>query len=289
MRERFWKFVLISNLGLSLAVQFWLDYQVRPETVRDESLYFTSGKVLKRASLGFDGLVSDIYWMRTILYFGEHIEEQARQKNKVVDLRQMRRLEPLLEITTELDPKNIDAYRFGAFFLPEIDPEKAVLLAEKGVQNNPGNWRLLQDLGYVYWRQGRFAEASDTYLKGSKIGGAPQWMLAMAVTMLAKGGDDKTSRDMFRRLCEANDDKFIRLICEENQSLYVETRSAKKERILPNQTGMREKREVGSQETADVGIKDTGQKDASQKVVGQKEVGMRPREAGIRQKVIGSR
>jgi|SRR5262245_22189874 len=284
MRERFWKFLLISNLGLSLAVQFWLDYQVRPETIRDESLYFTSGKVLKRASLGFDGLVSDIYWMRTILYFGENIDEQARQKNKVVDLRQMPRLVPLLEITTELDPKNIDAYRFGAFFLPEIDPEKAVLLAEKGVQNNPDNWRLLQNLGYVYWRQGKFFEARESYLKGSKIEGAPQWMLAMAVTMMAKEGDEKTSRDIFRRLCEANEDKFIRLICEENQSLYLETRSAKKERILPNKIGTIEKREVGSQETADVGTKDPGQKDASQK-----EVGMRPREAGIRQKIIGSR
>ncbi|MCI0661963.1 MAG: tetratricopeptide repeat protein [Acidobacteria bacterium] len=274
---------MISNLGLALAVQFWLDNQVRSERAGDDPLYFTSGKVVKRASLGFDGLVSDIYWMRTILYFGEQIENQARQKNKTVDLRQMRQLEPLLEITTDLDPYNIKAYRFGAFFLPEIDLEKAAQLAEKAVQNNPGQWQLLQDLGFVYWRQGRFQEAEEAYLKGSKIKGAPQWMLIMAMTMMAKGGDDKTSRDIFRRLCEATEDKFIMLICAENQTLYAEKESPVKEPVLPKQVGMgiRQKQEVGSLETEERSQK---QEDSSQR-----EIGLRQKEVGIRQKAIGAK
>src|SRR5262245_9135297 len=278
MRDRFWKFILISNLGLALAVQFWLDKQVRFEKAEDDPLYFTSGKVIKRASLGFDGLVSDIYWMRTILYFGEQIENQARQKNKTVDLKQMRRLEPLLEIITDLDPYNIQAYRFGAFFLPEIDLEKAVHLAEKGVQNNPDQWKLLQDLGFVYWRQGRYREAEDAYLRGSKIKGAPQWMLLMAMDMMAKGGDEKTSRDMFRRLCEATEDQFIRLICTENQTLYAEKEKPVKAPVLPKQVGMeiRLKSEVGNLETDNRNQK---QEDRSQR-----EIGLRQKEVGKGQK-----
>jgi tetratricopeptide (TPR) repeat protein len=281
MRERFWKFVLISNLGLSMAVLFWLDNQVRPETTREEPLYITSGNAIKFASLGFDGLVSDIYWMRTILYFGKKLEEQSRYKNRAIDLTQMRGLEHLLEITTDLDPHNLAAYRFGAFFLPDINPEKAIRLVEKGVENNPDQWRLLQDLGFVYWRQGRFHEARETYLKGSKIEGAPRWMLAMAMTMLAKEGDDISSRDMFRRLCEGNDDKFIKLICTENENLYVDTKIPIKKQNLPDQIGRNPKPVVGNQKKNDDS---------------QKKAAIKPRDSGgkqrfpaTRQRVVGSR
>jgi tetratricopeptide (TPR) repeat protein len=281
MRERFWKFILISNLGLGIAVQYWLDNQVRHETPRDEPLYLVSGKALKSASLGFDGLLSDIYWMRTILYFGEQLEEQSRQNKKEIDLRQMPRLVPLLAITTELDPHNLAAYRFGAFFLPEIDPEKAIQFAEQGVNNNPNEWRLLQDLGFIYWRQGRFREAGETYLKGSKIEGAPQWMLLMAVAMLEKGGDDQTSRDMFRRICEVNEDKFIKIICEENRSLFQDRQNARNKRTLPNEVGRSTKQGVGGQEPDEGNQKELGMRP--------KEVGLRPKDLGNKQKVIGSR
>jgi tetratricopeptide (TPR) repeat protein len=290
MRERFWKFVLISNLGLSMAVLFWLDNQVRPETTREEPLYITSGKAIKFASLGFDGLVSDIYWMRTILYFGKKLEEQSRYKNRAIDLTQMRGLEPLLEITTDLDPHNLAAYRFGAFFLPDINPEKAIQLVEKGIENNPDQWQLLQDLGFVYWRQGRFREASEIYLKGSKIEGAPQWMLAMAVTMLAKEGDDNTLRDMFRRLCEGNEDKFIKLICTENENLYVKTKIPIKEQKLPNQVGRNPKPvdQVGRNPKPVLGSQETDDGSQKEAAIKPKDSGSKQRPA-TRQRVVGSR
>jgi tetratricopeptide (TPR) repeat protein len=219
MKSWLWAFLLIIGIGLSAAAQNWLDLQRRPEEMQesiDETLYLTSSEVLKRASIGFDGLLADLYWIRTLQYFGWNLERQKAAKG-VVDLRQMRQLGPLLEITTELNPHHIAAYRFGAFFLQYIDPEKAVSFAERGIRNNPDEWRLYQYLGFIYWRLGRYREASEAYLAGSRIAGAPLWMEAMAATMLARGGDRETAREIFARLCEGSDDKFIRQICENNQ------------------------------------------------------------------------
>jgi tetratricopeptide (TPR) repeat protein len=219
MKSWLWAFLLIIGIGLSVTAQNWLDAQRRPgempESI-DETLYLTSGEVLKRASIGFDGLLADLYWIRTIQYFGWNLERQRAAKGEV-DLRQMRQLGPLLEITTELNPHHIAAYRFGAFFLQYIDPVKAVSFAERGIRNNPDEWRLFQYLGYIYWGLGRYREASEAYLAGSRIAGAPPWMEAMAATMLARGGDRETARVIFARLCEGSDDKFIRQICENNQ------------------------------------------------------------------------
>jgi tetratricopeptide (TPR) repeat protein len=216
MKSWLWAFLLIIGIGSSSAAQNWLDAHRRPAEMQessDETFYLTSGEVLKRASIGFDGLLADLYWIRTTQYFGWNLERQKAEKG-AVDLRQMRQLAPLLEITTELDPHHIAAYRFGAFFLQYIDPEKAVDFANGGIRNNPNEWRLYQDLGFIYWRRGRYRQASEAYLAGSRMAGAPPWMEAMAATMLARGGDSETAREIFGRLCEASDDKFIRQFCE---------------------------------------------------------------------------
>jgi hypothetical protein len=58
----------------------------------EEVLYLSSPKVLKRASLGYDGLLADIYWTRAVQYFG------FRHHNFASDSYNL--LAPLLEITT---------------------------------------------------------------------------------------------------------------------------------------------------------------------------------------------
>jgi hypothetical protein len=212
MKSMRWILTLICSLGLSTTAQLWLDAQPRVFPKTEESLYLTSGEALKHASLGFDGLAADLYWIRAIQYFGGKLEQQ-RATMETIDLREMPLLEPLLEMTVELDPHHIAAYRFGAFFLYGIDPQKAASFAQQGIRNNPGDWRLYQDLGFIYWRMGRYREASDEYLNGSGIVGAPVWMKAMAAKMLENGGDRETAKEMFRRLCEGSDDRFIKQIC----------------------------------------------------------------------------
>ncbi len=218
MKRLTWPFLLIAFLALSAAAQNWMDARRHAPLAVEEALYINSGDLIKRASIGFDGLMADIYWIRALLYFGEKFEQQ-RGANERFDVTRLAQLEPMLNITVELDPRHIAAYRFGAVFLPESDGESAVRFVERGIRNNPGEWRLYQDLGFVYWRQGRFRESADAYARGAALPGAPAWMRTMPALMLARGGDRGTAREMFLRLYEESDDPFIKQVSEEQLML----------------------------------------------------------------------
>lgn len=209
MKTWLWALLLVVCLGLSLGLQRWIDARRNPSALIEDTLYISSGKALKRLSLGFDGLVADLYWLRTIQYFGRKAQQVkgVRTINDVSGWR-LDLLEPMLNITTELDPHYIAAYRFGALFLPDINPAGAIRFAERAIRDNPNEWRLYQDLGYIYWMQGRFREASETYERGSRVPGAPGWMKTMSANMLVKGGDRETARAMFEKIYEQSTDEF---------------------------------------------------------------------------------
>ena len=83
----------------------------------EEILYIEDGELLKKVLLGFDNVAADLYWLRTVQYFGG---KRLRDPEKRFDL-----LEPLLDITTDLDSHLKIAYSYGAVFLSEPLPEGA--------------------------------------------------------------------------------------------------------------------------------------------------------------------
>jgi hypothetical protein len=223
MKKFLWPTLLIVFLSGSVIAQNWMDAQGHVRSQFKETLYLNSGEALRRASIGFDGLMADIYWIRVLLYVGEQFERQ-RAVNQSFDIRQLDLLEPMLNLTVELDPRYLAAYHFGAVFLPEINPENAVQFVERGIRNNPDEWRLYQDLGFVEWKRNHFRQASEAYARGASIPGAPAWMRAMSALMLARGGDRDTARLMFLRLYEESDDPFIKQICEQQLMLLDQNR-----------------------------------------------------------------
>jgi hypothetical protein len=76
---------------------------VRTGATLENVLYLSSPKLVKRLSLGYDGLMADIYWTRAVQYFGSRHFRHASH---------YRQLAPLLTITTALDPHLIVAYEF---------------------------------------------------------------------------------------------------------------------------------------------------------------------------------
>src|SRR5262245_45361219 len=108
MKKLLWPTLLIVFLSASVIAQNWMDAQGRARPQFKETLYLNSGEALKRASIGFDGLMADIYWIRLLLYVGEQFEQQ-RAMNQSFDFRQLGLLEPMLNITVELDPHYLAA------------------------------------------------------------------------------------------------------------------------------------------------------------------------------------
>jgi hypothetical protein len=159
-------------------------------------------------SLGYNGLLADIYWTRAVQYFGnKHLRHSMRY-----DL-----LDPLLDITTDLDPKLIVAYQDGAIFLSQQPPEgagqpdKAVALLEKGLRENPSYWRLYFTLGFVHYLERHDTKAAqEAFTKGSQVPGALPWMKVMAARMAENSQDVGTALDLWGAIYQDNIDKTIR-------------------------------------------------------------------------------
>ena len=66
--------VLVACVAASVLLLRRLD-QMRNSATLEEVLYISSPKALKRLSLGYDGLLADIYWTRAVQYFGSRHHE----------------------------------------------------------------------------------------------------------------------------------------------------------------------------------------------------------------------
>ena len=198
---------LAVSMSASILLLRNLD-RIRPHATLEDALYVSSPKLVKRASLGFDGLMACIYWTRTVQYFGHRHFESAHTYHE---------LAPLLEITTVLDPHMIPAYEFGASFLaPQPpngagEPARAIQLMEYGIANNPDNWRLYYDLGFVYYTELKdYRNAANTFERGSKVPNAHPFMKIMAAQMATHAGDFDTARMLWTATYESSSEATIK-------------------------------------------------------------------------------
>lgn len=179
----------------------------------DRFLYLRSGRTADRLALSFDSLVSDVYWIRTIQHYGRDYKNRGREVRFEL-------LEPLLDITTTLDPHFLIAYRFGAIFLSLSPPDgpgrpdRAIALLEKGLAANPTKWQLAHDLAFTnYLYTGDYQAATAWFRKAQAMPGAPEWLGPLAATTAASGGDRAGARKMLAELLGA-DEPYIRKAAE---------------------------------------------------------------------------
>jgi tetratricopeptide (TPR) repeat protein len=198
---------LVLSLAASSFVLHRVD-QLRPQATLDEVLFLSSPKVIKRASLGYDGLMACIYWTRAVQYFGYRHHYEASSYNL---------LAPLLEITTHLDPHLVVAYEFGSSFLapkPPFgagQPKSAIDLMEYGIQNNPDNWRLYYDLGFVYYTELKdYKKAAETFARGSLVPNAHPFLKVIAAQMASHAGDYETAWTLWSETYKNTQDKLIK-------------------------------------------------------------------------------
>jgi tetratricopeptide (TPR) repeat protein len=199
--------LLVVCLIGSIVVLRKLD-QVRMGATLQDVLYISSPKLVKRLSLGYDGLMADIYWTRAVQYFGERHAVQASR---------YRQLAPLLTITTTLDPQLVTAYEFGANFLSPKPPggagvpAEAVKLVEFGIQNNPDNWRLYYDLGFIYYMDLKdYARAAEAFERGSKVPNAHPFLKILAAQMAQHAGDTQMARALWTTTYQTSQERQVR-------------------------------------------------------------------------------
>ncbi len=109
------------------------------------------------------------------------------------------------------------AYRFGSVFLSDSPPrgagrpDLAVKLLERGIKENPDQWRLYQDLGNVYYFDAKdFPKASAAFAEGSKNPNAMIWMKVMAAKIAAEGESPETSYFLWLQVYQTTTDPMVK-------------------------------------------------------------------------------
>lgn len=193
----------LAIVALLIAVS--IPFQIRIDNIRgkfrdmEKSLYISSSS-LKKMSLGYSDILADIYWIRAIQYFGStDIEEQNPEL-----------LARYFDIITDLDPRFVNAYRFGGTFLAEPPPfglgdlEKGLELLEKGRLNNPENFRLPLEEAFMYYMYTDDYETSARlFNEAAEKEGLSEFRKASIKGMAASALDKSGKRESSRRIWEA--------------------------------------------------------------------------------------
>lgn len=213
---RAWHFLIAIGFCFVLAVALqmvrdrgWEAYE--PPT---PVMWLHAGPAMKRAALGYDSLIADVYWMRAVVYFGQ--QRLLKSADKTYDL-----LYPMLELVTELDPRFRVAYRFGAIFLSEPypsgpgRPDLAIALLQGGLERDPNRWEYARDIGFVYaWTYRDYRKAADWFQKASEMPNAPIWLKSTAAMTLTRGGDREAARALWRELYDTAEADALRNAAE---------------------------------------------------------------------------
>lgn len=217
--------LLVLPLGFAgiWQLQHTIDAQIKSLSQERDDVLLRSGKLAKLMSLEYAPLMADIYWTRTVQYYGnKHVRREAN----------LELLWPLLDITTTLDPNLLPAYRFGAMFLSQAAPggagrpDLAVQLIQRGIAANPGYWRMYEDLGFVYYFDVKdYAKAAEAFLEGSKKPGAYVWMKVMAAKVAAEGESYSTSIFLWKDIYDSAQDPSIK----ENALLHLQLLKVKED------------------------------------------------------------
>jgi len=199
--------VLSFSMAGAMATLYAIDH-MRRGTVAQGALYVRSSKALRRMSLGYTGLLADIYWTRAVQYFGQQHQSGTGD---------FRLLAPLLEVTTELDPKLLPAYEFGANFLAPKppggagSPGAALALIKYGIEHNPEQWRLYYDLGFLYYTELKdYAHAAEAFKQGATLPVTNAFMPILAARMAQHAGEFDTARMLWATTYQNTKEEQIR-------------------------------------------------------------------------------
>lgn len=125
-----------------------------------------NSQTIKLASFGFEQLVSDYYWVKSLLYVMEQFDREERDYSP---------LAKVYEIITDLDSRFGLGYHYGSVYVTWLakEPEKSIALLEKGLRLNDKDWRfrwlLNYDIGSTYSVRLGQREKATSYYKAAAL------------------------------------------------------------------------------------------------------------------------
>ncbi|HVO24985.1 MAG TPA: hypothetical protein VMW56_15290 [Candidatus Margulisiibacteriota bacterium] len=180
-------------IGVTLAAAtYWLsaalDRDLSTHTELAELVYLPPTRFLRAVSLGYEQVLANVLWFRTISYFGRHY-----QSDRIYPW-----LASMCDVVTDLDPRAEHVYRFGGVILPwEADRvDDGIALLEKGVRNVPDSWQLQYMLGFSYYFFSDDLSAASRVLRtASVLPGAADFVSRLAASVDAASRGPRSAVD----------------------------------------------------------------------------------------------
>jgi len=176
---------------------------MEPRADRD-ARFVPRPEVARVASLGFQPLVADIYWMQAVQVVGAETSNPARHGPL---------LGRLVDVVTTVDPWVGHPYRFAAHWMtgsPE-DVRFANRLLERSFEYHPDDWRNPFYLGFNrFFYLGDNQGAADALDRAAGLPGAPAYLARLVARLRADTAGLETSATFLAELVRASEDPQAR-------------------------------------------------------------------------------
>ncbi len=194
--------ILLALAAAVAGVKDWADRAPRAIVPGASLMYIPSGRFLRYASFGFDGLAADAIYIWSIQYFGEtRIPDRFDQVERV------------FSVISDLDPRYVDAYDLGAVIAAQEkgDVELALRILDKGWARNPAQWFFPFQAGhYCQLMLKDWERAREYYRKAMDIPGAPPLVKRLYANASYKAMDVRAAWETWLEVFRTSTDPRVR-------------------------------------------------------------------------------
>ncbi len=168
-------------------------------------LYLPSGKYLRVAALGFDGLLADAVYLWSIQYYGNYqIQDRYTYLEHIYT-----------GVISELDPHYVDPYLIGSLIMntEAREPEMALRLLDKGIAANPETWILPFEAGFLCYNDLKdYRRAAAYFEKALRVPGVHPLVRRLYAEMHNRAGDKRTSLREWSEIHDTAQDDYVRTV-----------------------------------------------------------------------------
>jgi len=251
---------VLKKIGLFLipVILVFLIHYLQITMDRDNEIHFVdtrpvflpNGSTLKALSMGYRGVLGDVLWIRSVLYYGRRVIDEdnpyfvyAQQKGtlnqEIASVRResespgsddvrvalkhilykqssrglVRFIYPLLDRVADLDPHFTFPYIFGGVYvlLDTGEEDKAEALLKRGLVANPDRWEFPFYLGWLYWMYKGDKISTYKYLSDAiKIEGCPEYVENLYAGLSKNLGRREEAKIYLKGLIESTDNKELK-------------------------------------------------------------------------------
>jgi hypothetical protein len=200
--------LLIAAALALLASAVWLlqahdrRYLSSEESVR-ELMYFPTAQAVRVLAAGNQLVAADYLWLRMIQYYAFHRERDS----------DFRYLHPIIDRLTDLDPRFVYPYTFGALLLVHDagDSVNSLALLDKAKRLNPEKWEFPYMKGFIlYIFLRKWEESAREFLAASELPGAVPGAKRYAAYIYRRMGAREVSKAMWHDICQGTSNRLER-------------------------------------------------------------------------------